>query len=150
MMPFFSWYKIDGLLEPNHRRQNKMAQHLVYPPPLTREEMRGLKAAKEEKERQEKEEQRKYGVYRSVMGIYSAAHKIAESGKDTRYIWPVPLAYKDNVVPATYVDMIIELHKLFPECSVELTVKDTEGSMRVVTNMDLSLVFPQFIVIDWS
>ena len=51
-----------------------------FPPPLTRDELRGMKAAKEEKLRQEKEEARKYSVYRSVMKIYGDAHRAAESG----------------------------------------------------------------------
>lgn len=119
-----------------------------YPPPVNRETMRGMKAAKEEKERQKKEEELKYGVYRCATRLYGEAQRLAESGS-TRHevaLNQVCHPFHDGLV----IEIVNELRRLFPDCSVELTLKDKNGAIRIVTNMDLTLTIPQFIVIDWS
>lgn len=112
-----------------------------YPLPLTSNDMRGLKAAKEEEDRKKKEEMRKYNVYRSVMCFYGGAHDTAVSGGQ-QYSG----ALKTNEFD---IEVISDLRSLFPGCSVEFTVK-RNGCMIVVTDKDFTLVKPEFIVIDWS
>jgi (p)ppGpp synthase/HD superfamily hydrolase len=119
-----------------------------YPPPINRETMRGMKAAKEEKERKKKEEELKYGVYRRATQLYGEAQRLAESGSMRH---EVALNQVCNPFHGDLVlEIVNELRRLFPDCSVELTLKDKNGAMRIVTNMDLTVIIPQFIVIDWS
>jgi hypothetical protein len=130
--------------------------------PISRDELRLLKAQNDEKLRLER-------INHCISGFYQNIRHRAETTTNTSYLFalppfpisrvtrlpvPEPEFHRDNMT-----DILRELQTLFPECIVEHAnmVKGHDGKMYNVSKMD-DKVLPfintqqtlEFIVVDWS
>ena len=120
--------------------------------PITRDEMRGLKAKKDE-------ENRLREINNAVKEIYHNAIQNAEQTSDSSYKFPIRYpSYEKNIT-----DILSGLQILFPECLVEYKnlclgldgkwydISLIDDMMKQFINMKNSHIETQKnIVIDWS
>jgi len=133
--------------------------------PISREELRQMKAEHDEKRRQERENSRLREIERIIADVYSSVTWVAKSKAETSYTYAVVnydekefLLTKDNMN-----DVIKGLQAAFPDCSVKYVeygrgldgklrdMRDTyamcsEFAISQLNRMGLEL----HIIVDWS
>lgn len=121
------------------------------PTPMSRDEMRSLKARKDEEERIRQVEQH-------VVGIYQMAIQVASTSTIPQYIYDVA---QRPFISANIGDILNSLRALFPDCSVEFKsvtmAMGPDRQMHDISTLDeKALIFignrqvKQCITIDWS
>jgi hypothetical protein len=124
--------------------------------PVPRETLRGLKAQKDEELRQEQEKQRRYQIHRIVSSIYGNVLRTAETTNAT--LCSIPINTSDPFTRSNLQDTLTELKIVFPDCSIEHSMKGKDGKMYVISQMDVNQVLSavhqggnqEFIIVDWS
>lgn len=116
--------------------------------PLSREDLQGLRAKREE-------ESRLRFVRNAVTIVYNGVVSKAEKG-ETSYTFPLTKLGTD-FFGETISDILVEIRSLFPRCCVTCTklypTKEKERGPKITTFanfMELSLKGDLYIVIDWS
>lgn len=120
--------------------------------PITRDEMRGLKAKKDE-------ENRLMEINRLVRDIYSKTIRTAEQTSELSFKFPIQYPVHENNI----TDILSALQVLFPECLVEYKnqclgldgkwydISLIDGMMKTFIDMKNSRIQTQKnIIIDWS
>jgi len=120
--------------------------------PITRDEMRGLKAKKDE-------ENRLRGINILVNNIYNRTIQTAQQTSELSFKYPI----QDNTHENNITDILSALQLLFPECLVEYKnlcqgldgkwydISLIDDMMKQFINMKNSHIQTQKnIVIDWS
>ena len=120
--------------------------------PITRDEMRGLKAKKDE-------ENRLRGINILVNNIYNRTIQTAQQTSELSFKYPI----QDNTHENNITDILSALQVLFPECLVEYKnlcqgldgkwydISLNDDMMKLFINLQNSRIQTQKnIVIDWS
>jgi len=132
--------------------------------PISREELRKMKAEHDEKGRQEMEKRRLKQVEAIIAKVYSSVMYAAKNKKDTSYGYPIKSDEKEFLLTKDNMNDVIKgLQAAFPDCSVKYVeygrgldgklrdMRDTyamcsEFAISQLNRMSLEL----HIIVDWS